>query len=141
MKISCVPALSTSVSSSSLKLSFLMIGSWLVAASLAFGQGVTGTILGTVEDQSHAAITGASVTVINQATNQSVVIPTGTGGNYLAASLPPGTYQVRVKAPGFREAVSEGNVLVVNGTKRVDFLMQVGETATTVEVQSTAPLV
>ena len=141
MKTSFVDSYSVPIFSSALQLSFLTMAFLLVAASFALGQGVTGTILGTVEDQSHAAITSASVIVTNQATNQSVVVPTGADGNYIAASLPPGTYRVQVKAPGFREAVSAGNVLVVNGTKRVDFLMQVGETTTTVEVKSTAPLV
>ncbi|HZR28908.1 MAG TPA: carboxypeptidase regulatory-like domain-containing protein [Terriglobales bacterium] len=117
------------------------LASLLLIAGLALGQGITGTILGTVEDQTHATIPSAAVTVTNQDTNQSVTVPTGSQGNYIAPSLPPGRYRVSVKAAGFREAVSANNVVVVNGTRRVDFLMQVGDTTASVEVQAGAPLV
>ena len=117
------------------------IGSLAIFASVAFGQGVTGSILGTVEDKTNAAIPNASVIVTNQATNQSIQVPTGPQGNYLAADLPPGRYKVSVKAQGFREAISEGNVVVVNGTTRVDFAMQIGAATEMVEVTALAPLV
>src|SRR5579883_3168586 len=113
----------------------------LAIGGTALGQGVTGTILGTVEDTSHAAVPTASVTVTNQDTNQSMKVPVGAQGNYLASNLPPGHYRVRVKAEGFREAISENNAVIVNGTTRVDFVMQVGASTETVEVQATAPLV
>ena len=110
-------------------------------SALAVGQGVTGSILGTVEDRMHALIPNATVTVTNEATNQSVQVPVGSQGNYLAADLPPGRYKVSAKAQGFREAVSEGNVVVVNGATRVDFSMTVGAATETVQVTAVAPLV
>ena len=113
----------------------------LAIAGIAMGQGVTGTILGSVEDTTHAAVPSASVTVTNQATNQSLKVPTGEQGNYIAANLPPGRYTVTVKAAGFKDAISDGNLVVVNGATRVDFLMQVGAATETVEVRALAPLV
>jgi hypothetical protein len=113
----------------------------LLISDAVFGQGVTGSILGTVEDTTRAAVANASVTVINQDTSQSLQVPTGAHGNYIAVDLPPGRYRVSVKAEGFREAVSEGNVVVVNGASRVDFLMQVGAKTESVEVKALAPLV
>ncbi|HKR30381.1 MAG TPA: TonB-dependent receptor, partial [Terriglobales bacterium] len=114
---------------------------WLAFAVFGFAQGVTGTILGTIDDSSGAAVPNASLTVTNQDTNQSLKVPTGDQGNYIASHLPPGRYRVSVKASGFRDAVSDGNVVAVNGTTRVDFNMQVGTTTETVEVTAVAPLV
>jgi Carboxypeptidase regulatory-like domain len=119
----------------------LLVACVLLISDAVFGQGVTGSILGTVEDTTRAAVANASVTVINQDTSQSLKVPTGAHGNYIAVDLPPGRYRVRVKAEGFREAVSEGNAVVVNGASRVDFLMQVGAKTESVEVKALAPLV
>ncbi|HKQ86894.1 MAG TPA: TonB-dependent receptor [Candidatus Acidoferrales bacterium] len=109
--------------------------------SSAFGQGVTGQILGTVEDQSKAVIPGATVTVTNEANGYQASVPTSATGDYVVPALPPGGYKVTVDARGFQQAVSNNVVVTVNGTSRVDFTMQIGASTQTVEVQATAPLV
>jgi len=94
---------------------FLFISLSLLAfAGFCFAQGVTGTILGTIDDSSGAGVPNASVTVTNQDTNQSLKVPTGDQGNYIASHLPPGRYRVTAKASGFRDAVSDGNIVAVN---------------------------
>jgi hypothetical protein len=44
-----------------------VIGALLLASPVAWGQAATGRAFGTVTDQQHAAVPGASVTVTNEA--------------------------------------------------------------------------
>ena len=57
--------------------SFLM----LFAVS-GWGQTLTGTILGTVFDQSGLAVPGVEVTIVNTDTNRSRTVTTNASGNY-----------------------------------------------------------
>jgi len=109
--------------------------------SPTFGQGVTGQILGTVDDQSKAVIPGATVTVTNQANGYQASVSTNATGDYVVPALPPGTYKVTVDARGFQQAISNNVSVTVNDTSRIDFTMQIGASTQTVEVQATAPLV
>ena len=56
-------------------------------------------------------------------------------------NLQPGTYRVKVDAPGFRETVSSGNIVTVDNNNRVDVNMLVGTSDQTVEVTALNPLV
>lgn len=109
--------------------------------NIALGQGVTGQILGTVEDQSKAVVPGANVTVTNEDTGYTASVATGATGDYVVPELPPGNYKVTVDARGFQQAISSNVLVTVNGASRVDFTMQIGAATQTVEVQATAPLV
>jgi len=78
-----------------------------------YGQtAVTGAITGTVSDASGAAITGASVEVVNTDTGVADETVTNDSGVYRFSSLIPGTYTVKVKQANF--APSERPNLVVN---------------------------
>lgn len=62
----------------------------------------TGTILGTVKDNTDAAIAGARVVVTNTATAARLEVQTSVDGSYTAPLLPPGGYTVKVTAQGFK---------------------------------------
>jgi Carboxypeptidase regulatory-like domain/TonB dependent receptor-like, beta-barrel len=108
-------------------------------ASAAFGQGTqSGAISGAVTDPSGAVISGATVTVINTATNnveRSVV--TTSDGLFSATLLPPGEYSINVKAAGFKSLTRKVTVQL-NQTTRADAVLQVGAATETVEVSATA---
>ena len=73
------------------------LGSLLVfAAALAFGQGRTATISGTVTDSSGSAIAGAKVTAINVDTNVSREQSSQADGAYSLLFLPIGTYRIEI---------------------------------------------
>ena len=94
-----------------------------------------GTILGTVTDQTGAAISGAKVTIRNTETGQTRETSTTGDGSFRAPELALGDYTVTVEKVGFKTAVSKGVKVDVATDSRVDAVLQAGEVATTVEVQ------
>lgn len=107
-----------------------------VFASLASAQEVTGSIFGTVTDQSGAAIAGAPVTVT--ATDRNLVVRTvesGGNGEFVAALLPIGTYSLSINLKGFKKLVRSGIELHVDEKLTVPLTLQVGEVTEQVTVE------
>ncbi len=109
--------------------------------SIAYGQAITGTLLGTVTDTSGAVMANAKLTTTNQSTGISSSRVTDVEGNYVAPYLAPGLYTIMVEYGGFRTVVSKDNIVQVNQTTRVDLTMSPGAVTEHVDVQGTAPLV
>jgi hypothetical protein len=110
----------------------------LMLPALLFGQSERGTISGSVKDPSGAIVVNAKVTVTNTATNSAVSVLTNQSGDYSALSLQAGTYTVRVEAAGFRAMIIAGVSLNASTDVRADATLEVGSTATAVEVQASA---
>jgi len=108
----------------------------------AQGQGEvpTGRIVGTVTDPTGAVISTATVTATNVGTSIANTVQADTAGNYTIPLLQVGTYSVAVQTPGFARFVATSVGLSAGATVRVDAKMQVGQTAETVDVSDTAPL-
>ncbi len=120
----------------------LLVLTFLLAiVPAAFAQGVSGHIIGTVQDTSSAVIPNAQVTITNQETGIVTRTKSNAVGEYRSDNLPPGTYSVKVEAPGFRDTVSAGNIVTVDSNNRVDVNLQVGKADQTVEVTAANPLV
>ena len=106
------------------------------------GQVVKGSISGSVVDPQGALVSGAQVTAKNVETGVVFTTTTDSAGLYRLNLLPVGTYNVEVKAQGFKTTTSNG---VVVGAGRDSGLgavhMSVGEASTTVEVTAEAPLI
>ena len=81
-------------------------------------QAPTGTVAGTVFDQVAAVIPHATVTVTNKDTGGSRVVQTGVDGTFSIPSLPPGPYDVIVRAEA--RNVDELGKLVVARVQGVD---------------------
>src|SRR5579863_10221963 len=77
----------------------------LLAAPVLRAQVDTGTILGTVKDQSGAVVPGAKITVTNEGTSFSLETTAGPDGGYTFTPLKIGTYSVSAEASGFAKAV------------------------------------
>ena len=71
-------------------------------AIFTFGQVPTGSLGGTVLDESEAVIPDAKVTVTNQDTAFQRLVTSGKDGMFLVPGLPAGPYEVRAEAKGFR---------------------------------------
>jgi hypothetical protein len=103
-------------------------------ARFAVAQDIFGRISGTVTDSSDASVSGAKVTITNEATQISRVLTTDKSGYYVADSLAVGTYSVNVEQQGFKSKKQTGNVLVAGGRLTVDLRLDVGAVAEKVEV-------
>src|SRR6266404_9641859 len=100
-----------------------LTGLFFLLGANAFGQAVTGRLLGTILDPSGAAVPAAQLTITNQETGIVTKLQSDSAGNYIAPSLPPGTYRVRVEAQGFRAAVASDYTVNVAEATRVDVIL------------------
>ncbi len=100
----------------------------------------TGTITGTVNDHTGAALAGASVTLRNINTNLTRNLSTDENGYFQAVLLPVGEYEVSAKADGFN-AGTETLTLQVNQTVRVTFQLTVARLGEVVEVSGQESLI
>ncbi len=104
-------------------------------------QTTTGRILGTVTDQSGAAVAGATVLITDVQRGVTRTVSSNGSGEYSAPELPPGAYKVRVEAKGFK-TVERPNVGVEVGQDlRVDISLPTGQVSETVIVTDEVPLV
>jgi hypothetical protein len=99
-------------------------------------QTIVGRISGTVTDASGAIIPGVTVTVTNEATKLTRTATTDDSGFYVVTNLPVGTYTVSVENKGFKKVSKTGYDLVADGRLTVDFTLEAGDVAETVEVIS-----
>lgn len=113
----------------------------LLAAAPLLAQQGRGTISGTVTDASGASVPGASIAITNTGTNATFTTTTNEVGYYTAPAMPVGTYTVSAEKQGFKRAVRTGLVLQVDQRMEVDFRLEVGATAESIEVVGEAPLV
>jgi len=115
----------------------LSFGALFVFTSVALGQN-TGTISGTVQDQSGAVVAGANVKAQNPATNFSRETVSATNGFYRFDQLPVGTYTISTEAAGFKKSVTQSIALSVNDALTLDIKLEVGQVSEVVTV-SEAP--
>src|SRR6266699_1672550 len=82
----------------------ILVGAAFVVSSIAFGQGATGAITGTVTDTTGAVIPNAKLVLLNTATGAERTALTNGTGNYVFPEVIPGTYTIQVSAEGFTTA-------------------------------------
>ena len=111
----------------------------LVSGGAVYAQRDTGTIVGTVTDQSGAVVPGVTVTIRNVETNAVFSTVSDATGNYAAPLLKPGPYEVSAELPGFKKQSKSGIEVKVQDRLKVDFTLQVGNVSETVEVVGAAP--
>ncbi len=105
----------------------------------AYGQGgASGTILGTVKDDTGALLAGASVEITRVSTGTITRTTTGAGGDYTVPDLQPGGYSVKVSMAGFGDAVTSNITLTVAQSVRVDAALKPGNVTQTVQVSAGA---
>jgi hypothetical protein len=122
------------------KLAVLGVCACLILAP-GWSQVTTGTILGTVRDNTGAVVAGARITITEQSKGTSQAFVSDEGGSYNAPFLVPGTYQVTAEKEAFKKQLRSGVVLQVDQKARIDFTLEVGQVTETVSVTAAAPLV
>jgi hypothetical protein len=104
-------------------------------------QTTTGRILGTVSDQSGAAVPGATVAITDVQRGAKRTVTSDASGDYVATELQPGMYLVHVEAKGFKTVEHPNITLEVAQDVRVDVSLPTGQISETVVVNEDVPLV
>jgi hypothetical protein len=112
----------------------------VAAPSMAWGQAVTGTLLGNITDSSGAALPGVTVTATEVQTNISRTVVSNETGYYIFSSLLNGTYAVSAEVQGFKKVIRENIRVDVNTTVRVDLTLELGQLSETITVAGESPV-
>src|SRR5579859_7624961 len=108
-------------------------------AAFAVAQSSSGDIYGRVLDSNGDVIPDAEVTLTNQQTGDTRTVKTGNLGDFIFATLQPGTYTVLIKAQGFKEL--EKRDLNLSASERLsagDLRLQLGSVKEEVTVEANA---
>lgn len=106
-----------------------------IASAQTFGE-----ITGVITDAGGAAVSGATVTVINTGTGAARKTETNSEGIYAFPALLPGPYTVRVEQQGFKTSLRENIQLEIQQVARIDITLEVGSVGETVTVTGGVPL-
>ena len=100
----------------------------LAAVNTAFAQSVSsGTIEGTVKDESNAVLPGVTVTVTSPSLQVGQLIQVSDSeGSYKFVDLPAGTYRLRADLAGFSAVIREDLRLTVGFNARIDLTLKLG---------------
>jgi uncharacterized surface anchored protein len=116
--------------------SFLVLGLVVVLSIAVSAQLPTSTLNGTVTDPQGAAVAGAKVSVVSQATSVVRDTTTDAAGFYSVTNLLPADYTVRVDTPNFAKAETENVRLEVGRATTVDVKMTLARVGEIVTVQA-----
>jgi hypothetical protein len=101
---------------------------------LAFAQGSSATIRGSVQDPTGAVLPGATVTVTNTGTKAVQSTVTDDRGSYLLAGLFPGTYDLKVELSGFKTYERTSVTLSPTDNRGIDVRLELGQQSEMVTV-------
>src|SRR3954454_2938464 len=119
------------VSSLAILLGFGSTAAWSQATS-------TATVAGLVTDEQNAAVAGAEVRLLENATGTSQTTLTNDTGRYVLVNVSPGTYVVTVSKQGFTVFKINAQKVDVATSLTINSTLKVGSTSTTVEVSASA---
>lgn len=119
-------------------LSCLFLAGLFVAPRGQAQTAASATVVGTVADQSNAAIPSATVTLTNVATGVAQTTTSNASGQYTFPTITPGTYRVSVTKQGFKNATIQDFVVDIAKSYTVNVSMQVGEINQSVTVEAGA---
>ena len=125
-------------------LRFLLLALAVPAALLLTSVGLraqadTGSIQGTIKDQTGAVIPKAQVTLKNEETNLAITMTAAGDGSYIFSPVRIGTYEVSAEAQGFARAVQSHVTLELQQQLVVDLTLKPGTVTQTVEVTAAPP--
>ena len=114
--------------------SLLLLAFGFSSALPAFAQSTYGSMVGTVTDQSGAALSGATVTITNTDDQTTRSMITDKTGSYQSQDMLPARYKVTIEQANFEILHISALVLSARQTLRVDAVLHVGSVDQTVNV-------
>jgi hypothetical protein len=122
---------------------------WIIAVLLTLvafmvhtssAQTTYGSITGSVQDSSGAAVSDAEVTLTNLGTSEKRTQSSGSDGLFTFVNLFPGQYRVDIEKQGFKHFARTPLTVQVQQSVTVEAKLQVGQVNEVVEVTSETPL-
>lgn len=114
----------------------LLLATILVLSSSLTAQTTTARMTGIVTDPTGAVISNAEVTITDTKTGASRTVRTNSDGLYIAVSLHPSTYEVKVSGQGFASAEAKNLVLSVGQELNRDFKLPLAGNESSVTVEA-----
>jgi Carboxypeptidase regulatory-like domain/TonB dependent receptor len=122
------------------KLATLLVALTMITAAPRVGAQSTATLQGTVTDAQNAVMPGVAITIRNTATNLERAVVTDAAGQYVAASLAPGHFEVTAHIEGFQDQKREIDLGPAQ-TMALNLKLNVGTLAENVTVSGSSPLI
>jgi Carboxypeptidase regulatory-like domain len=113
----------------------------LILVATMWSQAIFATLTGIVSDPSGAVVANAKVTLRNADSGDLRQSETDGQGYYTFASVPVGTYDLTVEAPGFQSSKVTGIAMGGGEKRNVNASLTVGNTNQTIEVSSSADMI
>ena len=110
------------------------------AAGGVFAQSYQGGVRGTVSDGQGAAISGAKVSLVNEASSVTRSTLTNNGGEYVFNAVDPAAYSVVCESPGFKKFERKKVMVATQEFLTVDAKLELGAVSDSVLVTEEVPL-
>jgi hypothetical protein len=107
---------------------------FVLFGAVSRAQTVTGSIRGSVVDQTNASVPEAKITARNVNTGVVTTTVTDRSGSYNIQTLPIGTYVVSAEKPGFKITSDRPFTLEIDQIAKINLKLEIGDVTTTVEV-------
>jgi len=114
----------------------LALALFLGCSTLAFGQAISGDLVGLIQDPSGAGVPNAVVEVTNDGTNIKNSATANNEGEYRFSNLPPGMYTLTASGTGFGTSTLKRVTVSLNTTSTANLSLQLSSTSTTIEVST-----
>src|ERR1700730_13171416 len=111
-----------------------LLSAAIVSCHVAVWGAVTGSIAGTVYDQTGSVIFGVTVTVTNNAQGIQNKTTSDAKGVYTFPCLPVGRYDIKMETQGFKPQNRNGLVIDVDSAIQVDMTLELAEKVEAVTV-------
>lgn len=106
----------------------------MLGAGVAAAQETTGTLRGTVTDTNGAVVSGATVTITNEANGAKQSKQSTGDGIFEFSKLSPGSYTVTIEATGFKRALNKEVSVKLGIVNPLDVKLEAGAVSETVTV-------
>src|SRR5712691_7152997 len=101
----------------------------IISATVMVAQTSTGEVNGTVNDPNGAAVPGAVIKLINQATKIETQVTASQSGYFTFVNIKPGAYVLSVEVAGFKRAETRPFDVGVSVTVTQNVALTVGDVA------------
>ena len=109
---------------------WLLLAALVSRAATVWGQSQNSSLSGQVTDQTGAAVPQATVVLDSTERHIPQATSTDNEGRYSFRNNPPGTYELKVEAKGFKTHVKSGIELAVNQASRANVQLEIGDAST-----------